>query len=435
MQKDYISVEQSLGLKGSVKLAGAKNAVLVIIASLILTDGKSKLTNVPNSEDIGFMCQLIEELGGIIKFDIKNKILEIDTTGITKYTVSPHLMHAMRASVLVMGPLLAKFGRTEVTLPGGCVIGKRPINYHLKNFRKMGVKIFQDRAHLCASVDKLQPARIVLDYPSVGATENILMAATLTTGITKIINAAIEPEVIDLIDVLKKMGAKIEINAPATIVIEGVETLKPIEHEILHDRLEAGSLLLAAAVTQGEIYLPDADPNNLDVFLMKLEEMGHILKYEEGKKGIGLIGTDNPIAVSFKTSPYPGFPTDLQAPMMVAQCLSRGTCIIEETVFENRMLHVHELQKLGAVINVTGTKAEITGVEELYGTEVIGTDIRSSMALVLAGLAAKGNTEISGLKHFRRGFDAMECKLQQLGAKITVFDPQIILESEQENAI
>lgn len=432
MLKEYISIEQSLRLKGTVKLSGAKNAVLVTIASLLLTDGKSKLTNVPYSQDIIYMCKLIEELGGSTEFDLEKRTLIVDTKGIKKFSVSQFLMKTMRASVLVMGPLLAKFGRTELTLPGGCVIGKRPINFHLKNFRKMGVQIQQDRAHLFASVDKLQPARIVLDYPSVGATENILMAATLTQGTTKIINAAIEPEVIDLVDVLKKMGARIEISAPATISIEGVDSLNPIEHKIMVDRLEAGSLLLAAAITKGEIYLPDAVPNDMDVFLMKLEEMGHSLSYEDGKSGIKLYATDNPLAVSFKTSPYPGFPTDLQAPMMAAQCLASGTSIIEETVFENRLIHVHELQKMGAIINLSGNKAEIIGVDELFGAEVIGTDIRSCMALVLAGLAAKGQTSVSGLKHFRRGYDLMENKLQALGANITVFEPQISLESEQK---
>ncbi len=271
MLKDYISIDQSLQLKGTSTLSGAKNAVLVTIASLLLTDGKSTLTNVPNSEDIGYMCKLIEELGGKTEFDIENRTLIVDTKDLNKFAVSHFLMKTMRASVLVMGPLLAKFGRTEVTLPGGCVIGKRPINFHLKNFRKMGVQIHQDRAHLCATVDKLKAAKIVLDYPSVGTTENILMAATLTKGTTQIINAAIEPEVMDLVDVLKKMGAKIKVKAPATIEIEGVETLQPIEHKIMYDRLEAGSLLLAAAITKGEIYLPEAVSTDLDVFLMKLE--------------------------------------------------------------------------------------------------------------------------------------------------------------------
>ena len=431
MYKDFISVEQSKPLNGTVELSGAKNAVLVTIASLILTEGKSKLTNVPNSEDVKGMCKLLEELGATTDFDVKNKILIVDTKGITKFSVSQILMKTMRASVLVMGPLLAKFGRTEVTLPGGCVIGKRPINYHLKNFRKMGVQIFQDRAQLCATVDKLHSARIVLDYPSVGATENILMAATLAEGMTKIVNAAIEPEVLDLIEALRKMGAQISVEIPATIIIQGVKSLKAIEHEIMVDRLEAGSLLLAAAMTKGEIYLPTAKPNDMDVFLMKLEDMGHKLEYKDNQNGIRLKGISNPIAVSFKTSPYPGFPTDLQAPMMAAQCLATGSCIIEETVFENRMVHVHELQKMGAVINLSGTKAEVIGVEELFGAEVIGTDIRSSMALVLAGLAAKGQTSVSGLKHFRRGYDLMENKLKALGAKIDIIEPNLNLESEQ----
>lgn len=418
MLEECIVVEQSQRLSGEIRLSGAKNAALVSIASLLLVDGKSILQNVPTSEDVFCMIKLLEGLGAKINFDQINKILEVDTTQVRKYQANQEIMKKMRASVLITGPLLARFGRAEIAAPGGCVIGKRPINFHVNNFKKMGVKFVTDGDFLSASVDKLIPKRIVLEYPSVGATENILMAAVLIDGNTSIINAALEPEVLDLITLLKKMGAKINIVPPATIEIEGVTSLSPIEHTVMCDRLEAGSLLIAAAITAGDIYIPDAPAYDMDVFLLKLEEMGHTIIIGDEGKGVRLIGTSSPIAVSFKTAQYPCFPTDLQAPMMVAQCLSEGISEIEETVFENRLVHVNELKKMGAQIKIDGNKATIIGVKELYGTEVIASDIRASCALVLAGLVAKGKTMIKGVHHFRRGYDSLDQKLAFLGAKI-----------------
>jgi UDP-N-acetylglucosamine 1-carboxyvinyltransferase len=268
----------------------------------------------------------------------------------------------------------------------------------------------------------LQAQRIVLEYPSVGATENILMLATKTPGITKIINAALEPEVFDLIAVLKKMGAKIEIQAPATIVIEGVATLQPIEHEIMYDRLEAGSLLIAAAATKGEIYIPQLTVDHMDVFLYKLEEMGHSVVVDECGKGVHFKATENPRAVSFKTSPFPGFPTDLQAPMMALQTKSTGRSDIEETVFEKRFAHIAHLQKMGAMIETYYNKAMVTGVRLLQGAYVVASDIRAAMSLVVAGLMAEGTTIITGIHHWKRGYDNLEHKLAQLGAKIALHD-------------
>lgn len=425
MFEEHIIVEQSLGLTGEVHLSGAKNATLVIMTSLLLTDGKSKLKNIPFSEDVFCMIKLLEGLGAQVTLDIDNKELEVDTSKVISFKANPEIMRKMRASVLVMGPLLARFGRAEIAMPGGCVLGLRPINFHLSNFKKMGVQFNQENDLLTASVDKLLSKKLVLEYPSVGATENLMMAAVLTQGKTTIINAALEPEVLDLIDILRKMGSKISILPPATIEIEGVNFLSPVEHEIMCDRLEAGSLILAAAVTAGNIYLPNACADVLDVFLLKLEEMGHIISIGDNGKGIRFIGTKYPKSVSFKTAQYPCFPTDLQAPMMVAQCLSEGTSEIEETVFENRLLHVRELQKMGALIKVDGTKATIIGVKELYGTEVIATDIRASCALVLAGLAAGGKTIIKGIHHFKRGYDKLDNKLTSLGAKIFIGDNNI----------
>lgn len=420
MADAYIEIEQSPKLQGTVSVAGAKNAVLVTMASLILTTGKSLLTNVPLSADVMHMIALLEELGAVVVFDTIHHQLTVDTTSINKWRVSSAIMKKMRASILVMGPLLARFGRADIAAPGGCVIGLRPINYHLQNFIKMGVEIHQDVDFLKAQVHDLRSGTIVLEYPSVGATENIMMAAVLTRGVTRIINAAVEPEVFDLIAVLQKMGAQIEVLAPATIEIRGVEMLHAVTHAVIADRLEAGSLLLAAAVTGGEIYIPDVQVRTLDVFLLKLEEMGHQIIIGNDGKGITLKATTRPRAVSFKTGPFPGFPTDLQAPMMLAQCLAEGTSIIEETVFENRFLQVRELEKMGALIKVEYNKATITGVEELFGTSVIASDIRGSCALVLAGLVAHGTTIMTGLHHWQRGYDALDQKLALLGARIHI---------------
>jgi UDP-N-acetylglucosamine 1-carboxyvinyltransferase len=418
MSDAHLIIEQSGPLKGTVPLNGAKNAVLVILASLILTEGKSRLSNVPFSEDILHMIRLLKDLGAEISFVPGEQVLEIDTSKINKFKVPHDMMKKMRASILVMGPLLARFGRAEIALPGGCVIGSRPINYHLINFAKMGVTIEMDGDFLYAKTDHLRAEKIILEYPSVGATENIMMAAALTSGVTRIINAALEPEVLDLMEVLKKMGAKIEILPPATIQITGVATLKPIDHSIMYDRLEAGALLLATAMTGGEIFLPDVRAYHLDIFLMKLQEMGHTIEIGEHEIGVRLVATKTPKAVSFKTAPYPGFPTDLQAPMMAAQCLAQGISVVEETVFENRLLHVRELQNMGAQIQVEYNRAIITGVEKLYGSKVIASDIRAASALVMAGLVAQGITIMTGIHHWRRGYEALEQKLQLLGARI-----------------
>lgn len=419
MSTECIRIETSPPLEGSVDLVGAKNAVLVIMASLLLTKGKSRLTNVPFSDDVHTMIKLLTSLGAEVKAYETDRALEIDTTHIQAYKVGPEIMKKMRASILVMGPLLARFGEVEVAMPGGCVLGARPIDFHLKAFAKMGVVFTPHDDYLSASAPKLHAMRYVFEYPSVGATENCLMAAVLTPGITRILNAAYEPEVLDLIDVLRKMGANISLLPPATIEIQGVSSLKPIEHHIMYDRLEAGSLLLAAAITGGEILLPQAPAMMMDVFLAKLEEMGHTITRGPDGKGVSLKATRTPIAVSFKTLPYPGFPTDLQAPMMAAICLASGKSVIDETVFENRLMHVRELQKMGAQISVDGQTATIIGVDELYGSPVIASDIRAACALILAGLAAQGETTMTGVHHLKRGYHGMIEKLQSLGARVS----------------
>lgn len=420
MQTEYLIIEQSLGLKGTADLTGAKNAVLVIMASLILTSGKSRLTNVPFSDDILQMIKLLTNLGATVTIDSDNNMLEIDTATINNYQVQSDIMKQMRASILVMGPLLARLGKADIALPGGCLLGARPIDYHLKIFGKMGVQVESMGQYLKAEAAQLKSGRFILEYPSVGATENILMAAVLAPGKTEIINAALEPEVMDLISVLRKMGAQISISAPATLIVEGVRELKPVEHHIMYDRLEAGSLLLAAAITGGEIALPQADAYYMDVFLDKLSQMGHNVTIGKNGVGIWFKATSNPQAVSFRTMPYPGFPTDLQAPMMAALCLASGVSVVQETVYENRLLHVRELQKMGAQISVNGDVATIKGVDQLYGAHIIATDIRASCALVIAGLAGQGQTSVTGVHHLKRGYQGMVEKINNLGGKVKI---------------
>lgn len=423
MTHEYIAIEQSPALQGSVGVEGAKNAVLVIMASLILTAGKSRLYNVPASDDVFQMIRLLTDLGADIVFDIDNKLLQVDTTNLNNFIVCPEIVRKIRASILIMGPLLARFGKAQVAFPGGDLIGARPIDLHLKAFTLMGVAIEYTQEYLKASTStSLRSIRFVLDYPSVGATENIIMAAVLTPGVTRLVNAALEPEVLDLITVLIKMGAQITLKNPMMIEIEGVTSLKPIEHTIMPDRLEVGTLLIATAITGGTITIADAPADCMEVFLAKLVDMGHDIVIGANGKDIQFRATPLPRAISFKTMPYPGFPTDLQAPMIAALCLADGISVVDETVYENRLLHVRELLKMGAQITVEGTRATIKGVDALYGASVIASDIRASAALIIAGLAAEGKTTMTGVHHVRRGYHGLEKKLAQLGGKISIVE-------------
>lgn len=427
MNNQLLIIEQSKPLSGTAELYGAKNAVLVIMASLLLTKGKSILSNVPFSSDVQTMAMLLRHLGAEVKYAADMQTLYVDTTDVNHWDVDHAIMKKMRASILVMGPLLARFGKADIALPGGCVIGERPVNYHMKNFQKLGVDIVQTGEMISATAYHIQPQKICLMYPSVGATENMLMLATKAKGTTTIINAALEPEVLDLVAVLKKMGAQIAIVPPATIKIEGVDELQPVEHAVINDRLEAGALLLAAAVTGGTVSLPQAPAFAMDLFLDVLVQMGHTIQIGMHDIGVRLIATQEPRAASIKTGPYPSFPTDLQAPIMAALSVADGVSVIQETVFENRLLHVRELQKMGAQIQVEHNKAIITGVEQLYGTSVIATDIRASCALVLAGLVAQEKTIMTGLHHWQRGYDKLEQKLNTLGAQIALVESEKVL--------
>ena len=418
---EYIVTEQSGALSGEVSLYGAKNSTLALMASLILTQGISTLRNVPASSDVLQMVELLRDLGAQVH--LENHVLTVDTRPIHSYQVRPEIMKKMRASILAMGPLLARFGKARVAFPGGCMIGSRPIDFHLKGFRAMGVQIEEEGSFLQAhtsGVYAVENSRIILEYPSVGATENLMMFAACGSGVTTIVNAALEPEVLDLIEVLQAMGAKVTIEPVATIRIEGVSILQPIDREVIPDRLEAGTIMLAASILGGEVTITNARVSDMELFLSKLREMGHGISVGEGGVGVTIVASPAPRSVDVKTYPYPGFPTDLQAPMITAQALANGVSVIEETVFENRMMHVKELQKMGAQISLEGAKATIRGVDVLHGCDVVATDIRASSALVLAGLAAEDTTTITGVHHWRRGYDKLEEKLAALGAKIKV---------------
>lgn len=434
MNNGYMLIKRAQPLSGTAQVYGAKNAVLVIMTSLILTDGKSVLENVPNNADVRLMIELLESLGATINFDINKKQLTVDTFGICHHEVSPEIMNKMRASILVMGPLLARFDEAKVALPGGDLIGLRPINYHLDGFKKFGISINVETPYVNAQrvpQETMRKVRIVLEYPSVGATENLLMYACLGSQETIIVNAAFEPEVFDLIEVLKKMGAMIEILPSATLYIKGVQRLNSVNHTIVPDRLEVGALLMAAAITHGEIAITNARADHLDIVLEKLKDMGHHITTHldigrpEVATGIHFKATQHPQAVTIKTAPYPGFPTDLQPSMMAILSLAEGISTVEETVYENRMLHVKELGKMGAQISLEGTKSIIRGVEALYGCEVIASDIRASCALVLCGMVAYGQTKMTGVSHWLRGYDRLEERLCILGASVELIDEMV----------
>jgi len=422
-QPSYIRVQQSLHLDGEVELSGAKNAAMVNLLSLILTQGKSIIRNVPASDDVCNIMELLKTLGAVVCYDQELHVAQIDTTHLEGTYVSADLMKKTRASILALGPLLARFKKAHLAFPGGDVIGARPLDYHIKNLEKMGVVFIENGDEIIASTEQLIHRNLLLEYPSVGATENLVMAATLTEGVTRIINAALEPEVFDFLDQLKKMGAQIEIEVPMTIKVTGVKILKPVDYELMYDRLEAGSLLLAGAITGGYISLPQAPAHMMGLFLMKLQEVGHTVLIGKNGTGVKIKATKNPRAVDIKTAPYPGFPTDLQAPFMAMLSLARGKSLVKEAVFEHRLMHGRELIKMGAQIEIPQYDAAVIyGVDTLYGSTVIASDIRASCALVLAGLAACGTTKVIGINHWKRGYEFLEKKLQSVGAVIDLFE-------------
>ena len=400
-------------LKGEVKISGAKNAALPLMAATLLTEGVNSFSNIPQLRDIKTFADLMRQLG----VEIKGKsVLQIDASNLNSYEASYELVKTMRASVLVLGPLVARMGKARVSLPGGCAIGPRPINLHLKALESMGVKIRLERGYVLAECRRLKGAKIYFDVSTVTGTENIMMAATLAKGITVIENAAKEPEIEELALVLTKMGAKIEGAGKDVITIEGVKKLKSINHTIIPDRIEAGTYMIAAGITQGDITLLNCRVNHLNALIEKLEEIG--LEIKKVKKGLRVVGRSLIKSTDVKTLPYPGFPTDMQAQIMTLLCLANGTSIISETVFKDRFMHVGELKRMGADIRLEENSAIVNGVKKLNGAPVMATDLRASASLVLAGLAARGITEVSRVYHLDRGYELMEEKLSQLGANI-----------------
>ncbi|TCW36511.1 UDP-N-acetylglucosamine 1-carboxyvinyltransferase [Thermohydrogenium kirishiense] len=408
-----IIVENSPALRGTVKISGAKNSVLPIIAASLLSYGEVFIDDVPELKDVNVMIELIKFLGAHCTF--KNGKLKINVD--IKDVEAPYeLVKKMRASFLVMGPILAKLGHAKISLPGGCAIGTRPIDLHLKGFQTLGADIDIGHGYVEARAKRLVGKKVYLDFPSVGATENIMMAAVFADGITTIENAAEEPEVVDLANFLNKMGANIKGAGTDTIRIEGVKELKGTEHTVIPDRIEAGTYMVAAAMTGGDVLIENVIVDHIKPIIAKLTECG-IDVFEEGT-GVRVKGKRNYKAVDVKTLPYPGFPTDMQAQMMAMMAGAKGTSVIIETVFENRFMHVDELKRMGADIKIEGRTAVVTGIDHLSGAEVKATDLRAGAALILAGLIAEGKTIINDVHHIDRGYVNIEEKLKNLGAII-----------------
>lgn len=408
-----IIVENSPALKGTVKVSGAKNSVLPIIAASLLSEGEVIIDDVPELKDVNVMIELIKFLGAKCTFQDGRLKINVDI----KDVEAPYeLVKKMRASFLVMGPILAKLGHAKISLPGGCAIGTRPIDLHLKGFQTLGAEIDIGHGYVEAKAKKLVGKKVYLDFPSVGATENIMMAAVFADGLTTVENAAEEPEVVDLANFLNKMGANIKGAGTDTIRIEGVKELKATEHTVIPDRIEAGTYMVASAMTGGGVLLEKVIVDHVKPIIAKLTECG-IEVYEEGT-GVRVRGCKSYKAVDMKTLPYPGFPTDMQAQMMAMMAGAKGTSVIIETVFENRFMHVDELKRMGADIKIEGRTAVVTGIDHLSGAEVKATDLRAGAALILAGLIADGKTIINDVYHIDRGYVNIEDKLRSLGAII-----------------
>ena len=408
-------------LVGAVKTSGAKNAVLPIIAASILGTTPSHLDEVPMLEDVHTISEVLKCLGLAVECSPEKNVLDIDSTEITSYEAPYELVRTMRASFLVMGPLLARIGKARISMPGGCAIGARPIDIHLKGFEALGVKIEQGHGYIEASAPEgLKGPSIYFDFPSVGATENIMMAASLAEGTTILENAAEEPEIVDLANYLNKMGAKIRGAGTDTIRIEGVEKLHGADYTIIPDRIEAGTYMIAAAMTGGDIVVENVLPEHQKPLIAKLREAGAVV--EEDIDKVRVIGKNPLKAVSIKTLPYPGFPTDMQAQMMAMMVIAEGRSKVTETVFENRFMHVVELNRMGAQISTEGRSAVIDGPCKLTGCDVRATDLRAGAAMILAGLVAEGTTRIGDLHHIDRGYENIVAKLKNLGADIERVD-------------
>ncbi|MES9967739.1 MAG: UDP-N-acetylglucosamine 1-carboxyvinyltransferase [Sedimenticola sp.] len=413
---DKLIINGVTSLSGEVRIAGAKNAALPILAATLLADGRMSIGNVPHLHDITTTMELLGNMGVELVIDERLNI-ETDTSTIRDFSAPYELVKTMRASILVLGPLLARFGRADVSLPGGCAIGSRPVNLHIDGLRAMGADIEVEGGYIRASAKRLKGARLVLDLVTVTGTENLMMAAALADGISVIENAAREPEVVDLANCINAMGGKISGAGTDTITIEGVERLIGTDYKVLPDRIETGTYLVAAAMTGGSIKVRDTQPALVDAVLQKLRESGAEIECGEDWITLDMKGK-RPKAVNVHTAPYPAFPTDMQAQFTALNSVAEGVGTITETVFENRFMHVQEMQRMGADIKLEGNTAICAGVERLKGAPVMATDLRASASLVLAGLVADGETVVDRIYHIDRGYENIEEKLAGLGAEI-----------------
>jgi UDP-N-acetylglucosamine 1-carboxyvinyltransferase len=411
-----LMINGGVRLKGEIRISGAKNAVLPILAATLLADGPATIENVPHLHDVTTTVELLGCMGVSVSIDEKLSV-EVDSSTIENYTAPYHLVKTMRSSILVLGPLLARFGIAEVSLPGGCAIGSRPVDLHIKGLQDMGAEIEVSNGYIHARAKRLKGARLVMDIVTVTGTENLMMAAALADGITTIENAAREPEVVDLANFINAMGGKVSGAGTDTIVIEGVEKLHGTRYRVLPDRIETGTFLVAAAITGGSIKVKDTAPRLLDAVIDKLREAG--AKIEVGDDWISLdMEGRRPKAVNIRTAPYPAFPTDMQAQFLALNTIAEGTSTVVETVFENRFMHVQEIKRMGADIEIEGNTAIIRGVDTLTAAPVMATDLRASASLIIAGLVAIGETEVQRIYHIDRGYENIEEKLSLLGAKI-----------------
>ncbi len=411
---EQIVIHGGRKLSGRVQVSGAKNSALPLLFATLLAPGTHRLTNVPALRDIDTVEKLLVTLGAEVRRE--GDLFEVCLNGKTETTAPYDLVRTMRASVLVLGPLVARLGHARVSLPGGCAIGARPINLHLKGLEAMGAEITLDHGYVEARCDRLKGARIYLDMPTVGGTENLMMAAALADGTTVLENAAREPEIVELAEAINAMGGKVAGAGTDTVTIEGVDELRPLEFTVMPDRIEAGTFMIAAVMTQGDIEVVGALPDHQEALVSKLEEAGAIVTPFDG--GMRVQGTGTIQSVDIRTRAFPGFPTDMQAQFMALMCLANGTSVINERVFENRFMHVCELQRMGADITIEGHTATVRGIKKLLGAPVMATDLRASASLILAGLAAENTTQISRIYHLDRGYEQIEKKLNALGARI-----------------
>lgn len=413
---DKLIITGGAPINGEIPASGAKNAALPILAATLLADGPMLVSNVPHLQDVTTTMELLGAMGVHLVVDERLNI-EADPTPIRNFYAPYELVKTMRASILVLGPLLAKYGRAEVSLPGGCAIGSRPVNLHVHGLQQMGAEITIENGYINAKAKRLKGANLLMDIVSVTGTENLMMAAALAQGTTVIENAAREPEVVDLADCLNKMGAKIHGAGTSTLTIEGVDNLKGIEYTVLPDRIETGTYLVAGAISGGSVKLKNTRPDILDGVLVKLEEAGAHIDVGDDWISLDMKG-NRPRAIDIYTAPYPAFPTDMQAQFCALNAIAEGTSTITETVFENRFMHIQELQRMGADVRLESNTAVIKGVQKLKAAPVMATDLRASASLVLAGLVAEGDTEVQRIYHIDRGYERIEEKLQQLGATI-----------------